>query len=102
MTARLGYTEGRKIEGMTDDWSPVVVKAEVADVRRCLGSVMRMCEAGNVVHFESGNNYIQNVKSGKKTYMRNNGKGYVVDMWVPVDGKRAEGGSPSFIGQGNP
>ena len=41
---------GRKtIEGMTDDWSPVVVQAEVANVRRCLGSVIRICEAGNVV-----------------------------------------------------
>ena len=86
---------------MADDWSPVVVKAEVANVRRCLGSVIRMCEAGNVVHFEDGNNYIQNVKSGQRTYMRNNGKGYVVDMWVP-NGRRAENGSPSFIGQGKP
>ena len=60
-----------------------------------------MCEAGNVVHFDTGNNYIQNVKSGKKTYMRNNGKGYVVDMWVP-NNKRKDSGSPSFIGQGNP
>ena len=86
---------------MTDDWSPVVVKAEVADVRRCLGSVIRMCEAGNVVHFETGNNFIQHVKSGKKTYMRNNGKVSAVDMWVP-NSKRNEGGGPSFIGQGNP
>ena len=54
---------------MVDDWSPVVVNSEVADVRRCLGSVIRMCEAGHVVHFESGNNYIQTVKSGQKTYM---------------------------------
>ena len=52
----------------------MVVKAEVADVRRCLGSVIRICEAGNVVHFETGNNYIQTVKSGQKTYMRNHGK----------------------------
>ena len=65
---------GRKtIEGMTDDWNPVVVKAEVADARRCLGPVIRMCEAGNVVHVETGSNYIQNAKSGQKTYMRNNG-----------------------------
>ena len=100
--SKIGVYGRKTIEGMTDDWSPVVVKAEVADVRRCLGSVIRMCEAGNVVHFESGNNYIQNVKSGKRTYMRNNGKGYVVDMWVPVGSKREEGGSPSFIGQGKP
>ena len=66
---------GRKtIEGMTDDWSPVVVKAEVADVRRCLRSVIRMCEPGNVIHFETGNNDIQHVKSRKRTYMMNTGK----------------------------
>ena len=86
---------------MTDNWSPVTVKAEVADVRRCLGSVIRMCEAGNVVHFETGNNFIQNVKSGKKEYMRNTGKWYDIDMWVP-NNKRNEGSGPSFIGQGNP
>ena len=68
---------------MTDDWSPVVVKAEVAGVRRCLGSVIRMCEAGNVVHFESGNTYIQTVLSGQKTCMMSTGNLYVVDMWVP-------------------
>ena len=89
---------GRKyIEGMTDNWNNIKVKAEVADVKRCLGSVMRICEAGNVVHFERGNNYILNTTSGKKTYMRNNGKGYVVDMWVPEAAT-----SPSFIGQGKP
>ena len=91
----------KTIEGVTDDWNPVVVKAEVADVRRCLGSVIRICEAGNVVHFENGNNYIHNAKSGQKTYMNNTGKCYVVDMWVPK-GKRQESGSPSFIGQGKP
>ena len=48
--SKIGVYGRKTIEGMTDDWSPVVVKAEVADVRRCLGSVMRMCEAGNVVH----------------------------------------------------
>ena len=83
---------------MTDNWNNIKVKAEVADVKRCLGSVMRICEAGNVVHFEErGNNYILNTTSGKKTYMRNNGKGYVVDMWVPDSAT-----SPSFIGQGTP
>ena len=50
--SKLGVYGRKTIEGMPDDWSPVIVKAEVADVRRCLGSVIRMCEAGNVVHFE--------------------------------------------------
>ena len=69
---------------MTDNWSPVVVKAEVADVRRCLGSVIRRCEAGNVVHFETGNNFIQNVKSGTKAYMRNNGTGMSLICGYPT------------------
>ena len=43
--SKIGVYGRKTIEGMTDDWSPVVVKAEVADVRRCLGSVIRMCEA---------------------------------------------------------
>ena len=52
--SNIGVYGRQTIEGMTDDWSPVVVNAEVADVRRCLGSVIRMCEAGKVVHFETG------------------------------------------------
>ena len=52
MISNLGIRQ-ETIEGMTDNWSPVVLNAEVADVRRCLGSVIRMCEAGNVVHFET-------------------------------------------------
>ena len=97
--SKIGVLGRKTIAGMTDNWNQFTVKAEVADVRRCLGSVMRICEAGNVVHFETNNNFIQNKTSGKNTFMRNNGKGYVVDMWVP-DGK--ETGSPSFSGQGQP
>ena len=87
---------------MTDKWNPITLKAEVADVKRCLGSVMRMCEAGNVVHFEKDNSYIMSVASGRKTYMRENGKGYAVDMWVPDTGAASSASSPSFSGQGKP
>ena len=62
---------GRKVvEGITDDWNPITLNAEVAEVKRCLGSVKRMCEAGNVVHFERDTCYIMKVASGRKTYMR--------------------------------
>ena len=41
---------------------------------------------------------ILQVKSGQKTDMRNNGKGYVVDTWVP-NHRNTEGESQSFIGR---
>ena len=57
-----------------------------------------MCEAGNIVHFEADNTYIQNVKSGNKTYRRNIDNCSVVDMCVPVT---VDSTTASFIGQGN-
>ena len=53
--SKIGVYGRNVIEGMTGDWYIISLKAEVADVRRCLGSVMKMCEAGNVDHFEMGN-----------------------------------------------
>ena len=72
--SRIGVHGRKVVEGVADNWNPIKLKAEVADVKRCLGSAMRLNEAGNVVHFETDNCYIQNVAYGRKTYMRNDGK----------------------------
>ena len=83
---------GRKtIHGVTDDWNNMRIEAEVADVRRALGSVKRLCEAGNTVVFSGKESYIRNDKTGNKTKIDQSGKGYVVNVWVP-----------HFQGQANP
>ena len=75
---------GRKtIQGVTDEWNNLKVEAEVADVRRALGSVKRLCDAGNTVVFSGQESYIENDNTGKRTKIEHNGKGYVVNIWVP-------------------
>ena len=49
----------RSLNGLSDQVQPLGMKAQVADVKSTLGSVNQMLKAGNIVHFESGNCYIQ-------------------------------------------
>ena len=83
---------GRKsISGMTDDWKGLTMEAEVADVKKPLGSVHRICAAGNTVVFTEQGGYVQNNATNKKTEILHDGRGYYVNLWVP-----------SFAGQGKP
>ena len=59
------------------------MEAEVADVKRALGSVRRLCESGNKVVFDLKNSYIEQKATGKRTKIEDNGKGYKVTIWVP-------------------
>ena len=65
---------------------------EVCDVRRALAAVSRITSKGNRVSFgpEEDDNYIQNVKSGKKIKMRKKGGAYVVDVVLVGSGKKTE------------
>ena len=72
----------KTIQGVTDEWDTLTMEAEVADVRRALGSVKRLCEAGNTVVFSGKESYIQNDKTGNKTKIDQTGKGYVVNVCV--------------------
>ena len=65
---------------------------EVCDVRRALAAVSRITAKGNRVAFgpEEDDNYIQNVKSGKKIKMRKKGGAYVVDVVLVGSGRKTE------------
>ena len=56
--------------------------AQVADVKTALVSVSRLLKAGNIVHFEPGNCYIQSVDKGIVTPMLEKNGGYEVGLWV--------------------
>ena len=60
--------------------------AQVADVKTTLGSVNQMLRAGNRVHFETGNCYIQDVRTGRKTRIEDTGGKFEVGIWVPTQG----------------
>ena len=57
--------------------------AQVAGVKSALVSVYRLLEAGNRVHFEPGNCYVEHVKSGKKTRIIERNGAFEVGFWVP-------------------
>ena len=57
--------------------------AQVADVKSTLVSVHRLLEAGNRVHFEPGNCYVEHVKSGIRTNISERNGAYEVGFWVP-------------------
>ena len=47
--------------------------AQVADVKTTLGSVSQMLKAGNRVHFETGNCYVEDTRTGKRTKIEGQG-----------------------------
>ena len=58
--------------------------AQVADVKTTLGSVNQMLKAGNRVHFETGNCYVENTRAGVKTKIEEKGGTFEVGIWVPM------------------
>ena len=56
--------------------------AQVADVKATLGSVHQMLKAGNTVHFERGNCFIQNKLTGAKTKIEEKHGTFEVGVWV--------------------
>ena len=57
----------KRLKGKRDSFRPMSMVAQVADVKSTLVSVHGLLEAGNRVHFESGNCYVGHVKSKVRT-----------------------------------
>ena len=53
---------------------------QVTDVKKPLMSVSRICESGNIVQFgpQEKHNYIMNIHSGEKLFMKRRGNSYVL------------------------
>ena len=56
----------RVVKGISDAYRPLTMTAQVADVKTTLASVYQIVRAGNSVHFERGNCYMENARTGKK------------------------------------
>ena len=57
--------------------------AQLADVKSTLVSVHRLLEAGNRVHFEPGNCYVEHIKTRVRTNISERGGAFEVGFWVP-------------------
>ena len=73
----------RKIEGLGEEWNPIGLRAQVADVKTALGSVYQMIQAGNSVHLEAGNCYISNQRTGRRTPIQEKNGTFEISVWVP-------------------
>ena len=79
----------KTINGFGDQFQALGLVAQVADVNSTLGSVNQMLKAGQCVHFQTGNCYIQDLRTGKKTVMEEKNGTFEVGIWVPRTGARA-------------
>ena len=83
------------IKGISDEYQPLNITAQVADVRTMLGSVYQIMRAGNRVHFEKGNCYVENDNAGRKTRIEENGGTFEVGIWVPKQREQLVNRRPS-------
>ena len=73
-----------------DEGEKMKLRFQVADVKKPLVAVKRICENGNLVSFgpNKEDNYIQNKSTGNKLMLRPNGRGsYLMDVCF-VGGKK--------------
>jgi hypothetical protein len=75
---------GKKtICGYTAEGTKIGIDVQIADVKKTLGSVRRICEAGNRVVFDEDESYVENKSTGEKTALTKDRGSYVLTLWVP-------------------
>ena len=72
----------KALKGYGDEFQSLNIIAQVADVKTALASVYRMVQAGNMVHFEKDNCYIQHLETGTVTPMLEKNGGFEIGLWV--------------------
>ena len=70
---------------------PSAIKFQVTDVKKPLVSVSRIVEKGHEVKFGpwAEDNFIMNINTGEKMFMRRKGGGYVIDVEFLLEGRCA-------------
>ena len=84
----------KELRGCTRDGEKVGMDMQIAQVKKALASVRRICEGGNRVVFDMEGSYIENKLTGKRTNIEQGPDGYTVSIWIPKpDFRRQEEGS---------
>merc|ERR1711888_188641 len=89
------------LEGLGDWYQPLSMTAQVADVKTTLGSVNQMLKAGNRVHFETGNCYVEHMSTGVRTEIQEKNGTFEVGIWVPKSGNQQRCDEVSGNSSGN-
>ena len=71
---------------VTEEGKRKKLTMQVVNVNKPLLSVQRAIDGGNRVVFEKGWSYIENVKSGEKTWLEEKGGMFMLKVWVPGEG----------------
>ena len=90
---------GQSVRGQDDKGEIIDLAFDVADISRPLASVGGMVTKCNKVVFDHDNSYIENKRSGKRTYLRMENQLYYLDIWVQVPKSIA---SNPFVRQADP
>ena len=66
----------------TEDGQPRSMLFQIADVKKPLGSVSRICAMGHRVVMDDEGSFIEHKATGKRTWLRQEGGVYMLDTWV--------------------
>ena len=85
----------KNICGYTAEGTKIGMDVQIAEVKKTLGSVRRICEAGNRVVFDEDGSYVENKSSGERTALQKEKGSYVLTLWVPREsGPKQKGPFP--------
>ena len=77
--------------------APVPMRYQVAEVRKPLTSVSKICDRGNRVTFCRNWGYVQNLFTGQCTPLRRDGGVYMLDLWLATSPNI--NAAPPFLGR---
>ena len=87
---------GKKaVRGYTKEGSDIGMDIQIADVKKTLGSVTRLCEAGIRLVFDDEGSYVENKHTGEKSMLVKERGSYVLSLWV----ERGPSQKPVFRGR---
>ena len=80
---------------------------QAAPVAKPLGSLMKICQAGHVVVFDSDGSYILNKTTGELNWLRKENGNFMLNAWIPPQSQVDQRIQPitlprsASLGQGN-
>ena len=75
----------KKFMGVSESGDARTITAQVCDVNKALLSVRKIVQAGNRVIFDPQGSYVEDIASGEKLQLREQGGMYMLKFWVKRD-----------------
>jgi hypothetical protein len=74
----------KTLTGYSNEWTPLSVNVQIADVKSNLAAGMKIVEADNRIVLDASGSYIENKLTGDRIQIRHENGCFVFDMWVPA------------------